>query len=449
MRGRSSLVSRDATPTLTPPGAASGPSAGPSSASGAGAPAPQASRLSGFKLTKRRVDYAAVDQPLPSAKKRKEDAAAAPPSMRRGGDVTHTSPAQSPSRDQEELRHEESALEAPLAPEVPMSGSASEVPKAQESLVSQALVTALPPSPAAPLLSGSSASSVVLERALSEMTQLREDLRGADPCLVAGRLELASGWLQSDAAVRATLNQAATASEKEMRAAAQAAADREAALKDAKAAHDRCRALEKELKGLRDEHAEEAHGRRAKEEEMRDREDAIKNRDAELGELAKAQAAERDRLEELERKRSRVALKSLYEKGLEKLLTTDKDGPAQLLPFLVKALKEVVEGIGPMADAEAHVLSSTALTLVFSHPYLRDPSAHLDELLEPVADEHCAAAAAAVKGQVEALLKKFRGFTPAPSTGSATDPAAPAGGAGEGDATKEGAPLVGDDGVQG
>ena len=161
---------------------------------------------------------------------------------------------------------------------------------------------------------------------------------------------------------------------------------------------------------------------------MKSREDAIKGRDAELGELAKAQAAERNRLEELERKmrvkeadldakarvlaedraafslleeRSRVALKTLYEKVLERPLTTNEDGPGQLLPFLVKALEEVVEGIGPMAEAEARELSSAALTWVFNHLHLCDPSARLDELLEPVADEHCAAAAEAVKGQVE------------------------------------------------
>nr|XP_020199342.1 spindle pole body component 110-like [Aegilops tauschii subsp. strangulata] len=297
-----------------------------------------------------------------------------------------------------------------------MSGSAAEDPEAQEPLVSQALVTTSPSPPAAPLLP-----------------------------------------------VRATLSQAATTSEKEKRAAAQAAADREAALKDAEAAHDRCRALEDKLKSLRDEHTEEARGRQAKEEEMRAREDAIKNRNAELGELAKAQATECSRLEELERKvelkgadldakakvlaedraafallekRSRVALKALYEKGLEKLLTTDEDGPAQLLPSLVAALEEVVSGIGPMAEAEARVLSSAALTRVFSHLHLRDPTARLDERLEPVDEEHCAAAAAAVKGHVEALLKKFHGFALAPSTGGATDPAAPAGRAGEGDAAK-------------
>ena len=60
-RGRSALISRDETPALTPPGAASGPSAAPSSAPRARAPAPQAARLLGFKLTKRR-DFAAVDQ---------------------------------------------------------------------------------------------------------------------------------------------------------------------------------------------------------------------------------------------------------------------------------------------------------------------------------------------------------------------------------------------------
>ena len=111
---------------------------------------------------------------------------------------------------------------------------------------------------------------------------------------MAGRLELASGWLHSDAAVRATLNQAATAFEEEKRATAQAAADREAALKDAKAASDRCRVLENKLKSLCDERTEEVCGRQAKEEEMKAREDAIKDRDTELGELAKVQAAECD-----------------------------------------------------------------------------------------------------------------------------------------------------------
>ena len=137
---------------------------------------------------------------------------------------------------------------------------------------------------------------------------------------------------------------------------------------------------------------------------MKAREDAIKNRDTELGELAKARAIERSRLEELERKveakgvdldakakvlaedreafalleeRSCEALKTLYKKGLEKPVATDEDGPTQLLPCLVEVPEEVVSGIGPMAEEEARVLSSVVLTRVFSHLHLRDPAARL------------------------------------------------------------------------
>ena len=82
---------------------------------------------------------------------------------------------------------------APLAPEVPVPGSADEVPKAQEPLISQALVTTSPPSPVVPLALGSSTSLDVLECAISEMARLLDDLQGTYSCLVAGRLELVSG----------------------------------------------------------------------------------------------------------------------------------------------------------------------------------------------------------------------------------------------------------------
>ena len=186
----------------------------------------------------------------------------ASPSVEKGCVGAHVSPAHSSSRGMGENPREESAPVASLAPEAPTSGSFAEASKDQEVPASQAMVTIpSPPPPAAPLIPGPSASPDVSERALLEMTRLREDLQGADPLLVAGCLELVSGWLHSDVSVRAALSQAVATSEKEKQATAQAAAAREAALKDVEAAKSRCRALEAELKTLHIERAEEARGR--------------------------------------------------------------------------------------------------------------------------------------------------------------------------------------------
>ena len=132
-------------------------------------------------------------RPMPSAKKRKEDAAAVAPSAEKGGDNTRTSPARSPSRGQEEHRQDEPAPVAPLAPEVPAPGSADEVPRAPEPSIFQAPVKTSPPPPSASLAPHSSAPSAALEHVFLGMAKLREDLLGADPHLVARRLELASG----------------------------------------------------------------------------------------------------------------------------------------------------------------------------------------------------------------------------------------------------------------
>ena len=101
-----------------------------------------------------------------------------------------------------------------------------------------------------------------------------------------------------------------------------------------------------------------------------------------------------------------------------------EDGPAMLLPFLVRALEDVTLGLGPTAEAETGVLSSAALTRVLTHIYLRDPNIDLDSLLEPASGELAAAAVEAVKGRAEALLGKFRAFGTKPEQGAA-NPAAP------------------------
>ena len=61
-KDRSALISHGATPARTPPEAGSSPSGVPSSAPGPLEAAPRTKRLTGFKLGKRSVAYAAIDQ---------------------------------------------------------------------------------------------------------------------------------------------------------------------------------------------------------------------------------------------------------------------------------------------------------------------------------------------------------------------------------------------------
>ena len=76
---------------------------------------------------------------------------------------------------------------------------------------------------------------------------------------------------------------------------------------------------------------------------------------------------------------------------------TAEEGPAELLPQLVTALEGVVAGVGPMVEEEARTLSTSAVTRVFSHLHLCDPSFDFGTLLEPVDEEHCTTATEAVK----------------------------------------------------
>ena len=141
--------------------------------------------------------------------------------------------------------------------------------------------------------------------------------------------------------------------------------------------------------------------------------ETLKAERVELDAKAKVLAKDRAAFTDYEG-RSRKALKTLYEEGLEKPLVGATEGPAKLLPFLVEALEEVMTGIGPMPEAKAHVLSSAALTRILSHVYLRNPDANLDDLLEPLDVQCSAAAAEAVKGRAEALLAKFCSFNTTP-----------------------------------
>nr|XP_020157470.1 atherin-like [Aegilops tauschii subsp. strangulata] len=313
-------------------------------------PVPPAAKSSGFVLQKRPRHYAAADaggeeeERAAAPSGTQQPATAAPPLARKGGNIPRASPAQSSSRGPEDRPQEKAISTAKPAPEALALSSPAEVPQAQEpptsssaATNSQILATTLPPPPPiSPLACDPSASPNALEEALSALTQLRDDLQGADLRLVVGHLELISGWFHFDVSVRAALGQAAAASEEDKRAAGHASAALEAALKDAAAAKERSRVAKVEL-------------------EKRDR----------LEKLEKKVEAERDQLEAKATvlvedhvafgsldERSREALQELYEKGLEEPLVTDDEGLAQLLHQLVAALEDVINGIGSMVDGK-------------------------------------------------------------------------------------------------
>nr|XP_020172660.1 protein diaphanous homolog 1-like [Aegilops tauschii subsp. strangulata] len=265
--------------------APAGQAAAASSAPGAHMPVPHATRSPGSVLLKRPRDYAVVDQPTLAAKKKREGAAApsgtqqpgtaAPPPAQKGGNIPCTSPARPSSRGLEDHPHEKSTSAARPAPEAPVLSSPAEAPQAPEppassaAINSEILVMTLPPPSIIPLAHDPSTSPDALEKALSALTRPWDDLQGADRRLVAGRLELISGWLHSYASVRTVLSHAVAAFEEDKQAADQAAAPREAALKDAEAAKEHWRAAEVELENLRKECAAEAHDRKAEEEKMK------------------------------------------------------------------------------------------------------------------------------------------------------------------------------------
>ena len=115
-----------------------------------------------------------------------------------------------------------------------------------------------------------------------ELDRLRQDLLGADPRLVAGCLELASGWVCSDASIRAALVQASTACDEEKQAVLEAKAARDAALGEVVDVCGRCKVLEGELQGLQDQLANEVCLRQEQEESVKAHEAALKEREVKL-----------------------------------------------------------------------------------------------------------------------------------------------------------------------
>ena len=136
---------------------------------------------------------------------------------------------------------------APLTLEVPALDAVAGVAEAQKAPMPDVVIM-LPSSPPTPPTAVSLTPYTVLDRTAADLGRLREDLQGADPRLVVGRLELVSGWVRSDASVRAALSQAVPALDKEKQATSQAKAARDAALGDAANGRSRCKAVEASCK---------------------------------------------------------------------------------------------------------------------------------------------------------------------------------------------------------
>ena len=118
------------------------------------------------------------------------------------------------------------------------------------------------------------------------------------------------------------------------------------------------------------------------------------------------------------------------------VVTTPWESPAALLPEVVAVLEDAVDGFASLVESKARLLSSSALTCVFSHLYLQDAGFNFSSFLALVDSDSQDAAAAAVRSSVDAMLSKF--MVIGPSTEAE----------GKGDAPGNEAPLAGDGGTQ-
>ncbi|KAE8806321.1 hypothetical protein D1007_17476 [Hordeum vulgare] len=74
---------------------------------------------------------------------------------------------------------------------------------------------------------------------------------------------------------------------------------------------------------------------------------------------------------------------------------------------LTVALEDDVIQVDKILDSDCRDLFSEAATLVFSHLHLREPGFDFDSMILPIPTHARDSAAEAVKGPVEALLKRF------------------------------------------
>ena len=106
---------------------------------------------------------------------------------------------------------------------------------------------------------------------------------------------------------------------------------------------------------------------------------------ADLSEAKKAVTMERDTLSSLEA-HFHKAQKALFGDGPSgrAVVTTPRESPAALLPEVVVVLEDAVDGFTSLVEGEARSLSSSTLTCIFSHLYLRDAGYDFSSFLDPM-----------------------------------------------------------------
>ncbi|KAE8791662.1 hypothetical protein D1007_33865 [Hordeum vulgare] len=205
-----------------------------------------------------------------------------------------------------------------------------------------------------------------------------------------------------------------------------ARATREGALKEAKAAVERCEeACETKFAAREEELSRKVSRVDTEQVLLEEREKDVTMRKAFLEVQEKALAAAEERMaDELAcfpdvKLGLRKALRSLCRDDFDVPLATPEDDFAVLVKEVVAALEAAITQMDMILDNECRDLIFTAATRVFSHLHLRDPGFDLISVIMPVPAEDRDRAAEAVKVPVDALVRRFARVAPPLSPGTA------------------------------
>ncbi|KAI4996077.1 hypothetical protein ZWY2020_041175 [Hordeum vulgare] len=115
----------------------------------------------------------------------------------------------------------------------------------------------------------------------------------------------------------------------------------------------------------------------------------------------------------------RTVLRSLCWDGFSEPMGITEDGFAALTKELVAELEGAIVQVDKILDSECRDLFFAAATRVFTHLHLCEPGFDLGSVILPVPTEARDRAAEAVKGPMEALVRRFARVAAPSSPGAA------------------------------